>query len=437
MTGVQPTGVRAQLAALVAGTTSVVLLAFLVPLGLLLRSEAEQQAISTATLRAQALAAVVALDPDRAAGQLDPATGDDPQVSVFLPDGRVLGVPATPSPSVQLAATGRAFTAEFDGGVEVLVPVQGLPGGAAVIRSYVPEPLLHRGVVRTWTVLALLGLVVFGFGLLLADRLGRRLVGAVTALADTADQLGRGDLSARADPGGARELQRVGAQLNRLATRIAELLAAEREEVADLAHRLRTPVTALRLDAESLRDADGRARLTADVDALGRAVDEVIRTARRPVREGVRPRADLVEVAAERVGYWSALAEETGRPLRVRLPEHPVPVRAPREDLAAALDALLENVFTHTPEPAPALVEVVPRPGGGGVLAVEDGGPGLPADLPARRGTSGGGSTGLGLDIARRTARAAGGDLRLTTGPLGGARVELEFGPPEGEPAPA
>jgi signal transduction histidine kinase len=155
------------------------------------------------------------------------------------------------------------------------------------------------------------------------------------------------------------------------------------------------------------------------------------------VREGVRPRADLVEVAAERVGYWSALAEETGRPLRVRLPEHPVPVRAPREDLAAALDALLENVFTHTPEPAPALVEVVPRPGGGGVLAVEDGGPGLPADLPARRGTSGGGSTGLGLDIARRTARAAGGDLRLTTGPLGGARVELEFGPPEGEPAPA
>lgn len=436
-----PTGVRAQLIGLVAATTSVVLLAFLVPLGLLLRSEAEQQAISAATLQAQALAAVVALDPERAADQVaPPPAADEPLVSVFLPDGRVLGADAARTPSVELAASGRAFTAEWDGGVEVLVPVQGLPGGAAVVRAYVPEPLLHQGVTRTWALLAALGLAVFGLGLLLADRLGRRLVGSVTALAGTADRLGQGDLSARADPGGARELHRVGEELNRLATRIGELLAAEREEVASLAHRLRTPVTALRLDVESLRDPGERARLGGDADALGRAVDEVIRTARRPVREGARAQADLAAVAAERVGYWSALAEETGRPLDARLPEQPAPVRASRDDLAAALDALLENVFAHTPDEAPARVEVVPRPGGGGLLTVDDGGPGLPADLAA--GTAGAasdadpdatvahGSTGLGLDIARRTAEAAGGSLRLATGPLGGARIEVELGPP-------
>lgn len=422
------TGVRGQLTALVAGTTSVVLLAFLVPLGLLLRSEAEQQAITTATLRAQGLAAVVALDPDRAADQLDPTGVDGPLVSVFLPDGRVLGVAAERTPSVELAATGRAFTAEWEGGVEVLVPVQGRPGGAAVIRSYVPERVLHRGVARTWTVLTLLGLVVFGFGLLLADRLGRRLVGSVTALAGTADRLARGDLSARADSGGARELQRVGEELNRLATRISELLAAEREEVANLAHRLRTPVAALRLDAESLHDSDEQARLLADIDALGRVVDEIIRTARRPVREGARPQADLVEVAAERVTYWSVLAEESGRALEARLPERPVRVRASRGDLAAALDALLENIFAHTPDRAPARVEVRSRSGGGGVLVLDDGGPGMPEDLPAARGRSGHGSTGLGLDIARRTAEAAGGTLRVDTGPLGGARIVLELG---------
>jgi signal transduction histidine kinase len=426
------TGVRGQLAALVAGTTSVVLLAFLVPLGLLLRSEAEQQAISTATLRAQALAAVVALDPDRAADQLDPTGIDDrdgPLVSVFLPDGRVLGVAAERTPSVELAATGRAFTAEWENGVEVLVPVQGLPGGAAVIRSYMPEDVLHRGVTRTWTILTVLGLVVFGFGLLLADRLGRRLVGSVTALAGTADRLAQGDLSARAEPGGAREVQRVGEELNRLATRIGELLVAEREEVANLAHRLRTPVTALRLDAESLRDGDEQARLLADIDALGRVVDEIIRTARRPVREGARPQADLAQVAGERVGYWSVLAEESGRTLEARLPEHPVPVRASRDDLAAALDALLENVFAHTPDGAPAQVEVQSRPDGGGVLVMDDGGPGMPGGLTAARGRSGHGSTGLGLDIARRTAEAAGGTLRVGTGPLGGARIILELGP--------
>jgi signal transduction histidine kinase len=423
------TGVRGQVAALVAGTTSVVLLAFLVPIGLLLRSEAEQQAISAATLRAQTLAAVVALDPQLAAEQL--ATGDtgDQAVSVFLPDGRVLGRAAPRSPSVDLAATGRAFTAESDGGVEVLVPVLGLPGGTAVVRAYVPASQLHRGVARTWGLLALLGLAVFGLGMLLADRLGRRLVGSVTALAATADRLAQGDLSARADPGGARELQRVGEELNRLAARIGELLRAEREEVADLAHRLRTPVTALRLDAESLRDEAERARLLADVDALARLVDETIRTARRPVREGVRPRADLVEVAADRVAFWSALAEETGRRLEARLPEGAVPVCAPRDDLSAALDALLENVFAHTPDGVAARVEVRARPGGGGVLVVEDAGPGIPADRAPARGVSGGGSTGLGLDIARRTAEAAGGGLRVGTGELGGARVELELGP--------
>ncbi|MPZ25233.1 MAG: HAMP domain-containing protein [Micromonosporaceae bacterium] len=424
------TGVRGQLITLVAATTSVVLLAFLVPLGLLLRSEAEQHAIATATLEAQALAAVVALDPEQAAGELGPGTPDGPRMSVFLPDGRVLGTAADRTPSIELAARGRAFNAESGGGVEVLVPVQGLSDGAAVIRAYVPEPALHRGVARTWALLAGLGLVVFGLGLLLADRLGRRLVGSVAALAGTADRLARGDLSVRVAPGGTRELVRVGTELNLLAARIRELLAAEREEVADLAHRLRTPVTALRLDVEALPDPESRARLAADVDALGRVVDEVIRTARRPVREGPRPAADLAEVAGERVGFWSALAEETGRSLTGQPPGPPVLVRAAREDLVVALDGLLENVFAHTPEGAPARVAVTPRPEGGGMLTVDDGGPGLPAGLPARRGASDGGSTGLGLDIARRTAVAAGGDLRLGSGPLGGARVELTFGPP-------
>jgi len=426
------TGVRGQLITLVAATTSVVLLAFLVPIGLLLRSEAEQAAIATATLQAQAVAALVTLDPELAAGELGPATPDGLEISVFLADGRVLGAVAARTASVELAGRGRAFTAERDGGVEVLVPVQGRPEGVAVVRAFVPGPALHRGVARTWALLAVLGLVVFGLGLLLADRLGRRLVSSVTALASTADRLAQGDLSVRVAAGGAAELDRVGAELNRLATRIRELLVAEREEVADLAHRLRTPVTALRLDVESLPDSGSgaRERLAASVDALGRAVDEVIRTARRPVREGIRPAADLAGVARERVGYWSVLAEETSRRFTLELPAQPVLVRSARDDLAAALDAVLENVFAHTPEGTPARVAVAATAGGGGMLTVDDGGPGLPADFQAHRGASRGGSTGLGLDIARRTAQAAGGGLRLAAGPLGGTRVELSFGPP-------
>src|SRR6185369_6267128 len=142
-----------------------------------------------------------------------------------------------------------------------------------------------------------------------------------------------------------------------------------------------------------------RTRLEAAVDALHRLVDEVIRTARRPVREGAAPAADLVAVAADRVAFWSALAQDAGRPLRSALPAGPILVRASEADLAAALDALLENVFSHTPDGTPMLVEVVRLRDGGGRVVISDGGPGLNA-VPAGRGVSAAGSTGLGMDIA-------------------------------------
>ena len=72
--------------------------------------------------------------------------------------------------------------------------------------------------------------------------------------------------------------------LNRLAERITELLAAERAAVGDLSHRLRTPVTALRLDVESVRDPQLAARLQEHVEHLQRTVDAIVKDARRPVR---------------------------------------------------------------------------------------------------------------------------------------------------------
>lgn len=76
--------------------------------------------------------------------------------------------------------------------------------------------------------------------------------------------------------------------LNLLATRIGELLRHERETLADLSHRLRTPLTALRIDAESLRgDEEMMNRVVADVDVLTRTVNEMLDLplkARRHVR---------------------------------------------------------------------------------------------------------------------------------------------------------
>jgi signal transduction histidine kinase len=421
--------VRRRITLLVAATTSIVLLAFLLPAASLVARVAEARALDGAQAQLQFLIPSVGLDEREQVAALVGATvsasGGVRSVAVRWTDGTWLGVSGTVADgAVPATASVRAGAA----GTRLVQPVR-RADGTAVVEVFVPADQLRSGVTRTWLVLSGLGAVLLVLALLVADRLARSLTRPVTDLARTAHQLGNGDLDARATPAGPAEVREVGAALNRLAGRIGELLAAERETAADLAHRLRTPLTALRLDVESLPPAD-RGRLLADVDALSRGVDQVISEARRTVREGIGTGCDAGAVVGDRIRFWSVLAEEEHRPVTVELPQVPLAVRVAAGDLAAAVDALLGNVFTHTPEGTALAVRVRPRHGGGATVVVADHGPGLPGgDDPVERGRSGAGSTGLGLDIARRTAEASGGALVLTSSPAG-TEVTLELGPP-------
>ncbi|MFC4115731.1 sensor histidine kinase [Nonomuraea zeae] len=411
---------RRWLALLVAATTSLVLIALLVPMALLIRAVAENGAMSRATAAAESVAVAVGTpDLELAVEQVARP------VTVFLPGGGTVGVPAGRSDAVRLAATGRSVTAETDGGREVLVSAQS-PDGTAVIRVLVPDAELMRGVHAAWLALLLLGLALVVLGIVLADRLALAVTRPVDGLARVSHRLAGGDLSARAEPGGPPEVRSVALALNQLAGRIDELLVAERESVADLSHRLRTPLTGLRLDAESLRDPEEAARLQARVDALERAVSAVITEARR--RSAGRDSCDAAAVVRERVRFWSVLAEDQGREVAISLPAAPLPVAVGAQELAACVDALLGNVFAHTPEGAAMSVRLAPRPEGA-LLAVEDSGPGFEPAL-LERGNSAGGSTGLGLDIARRTAESCGGHLAVSRPPGGGARVEVALTAP-------
>jgi signal transduction histidine kinase len=266
-------------------------------------------------------------------------------------------------------------------------------------------------------------------GLLVADRLARGLVRATIDLAGVSHRLARGDLAARADPDAPVEVGVVARALNALAVRISELLREERETVADLSHRVRTPLTALRLDAEALPHAGDAARIGAGVEAVQRAVTSVIDAARRRAADPVAG-CDAAAVVAERVAFWAVLAEDTDRAVRTDVVPGPLPVAVGRPDLEALVDALLGNVFAHTPDGAAFAVRLTPRPGGGARLLVADAGPGLPPGTDVlRRGASGGGSTGLGLDIARRTAEQAGGGLVLGRSATGGLAVTVDLGP--------
>jgi signal transduction histidine kinase len=414
--------VRPRITLLVAATTSIVLLAFLLPAASLVARVAEARALDAAQAQLQFLTPWVGLDerPEVAAALVGVSDGTD--VGVRWTDGTWLGTPGTTDGAT---VPDSAVSVASDGGTRLIQPVRRAEG-TAVIEVFVPAELLRAGVTRTWLVLAALGAVLLLLALLVADRLARSLTRPVTDLAATAHRLGSGDLSARVEPAGPPEVREVGSALNRLADRIGRLLAAEREAAADLAHRLRTPLTALRLDAESLPPED-RERILDDVGAVSRGVDEVINEARRPVREGLGEGCDAVAVVRDRVRFWSVLADDEGRRVETDLPPGPLPVRVPAADLAAAVDALLGNVFTHTADGTPLGVRVRSRSGGGAEITVADRGPGLAEDA-LERGRSGAGSTGLGLDIARRTAEASGGRLRIASAPSG-AQVVLELGP--------
>ena len=417
-------------------STSIVLVAFLVPLMVIIGDLAVDRAQRQVVLEIQPLVSRIPVLTDAELEGLvigfEDQTGR--QTTIYLADDTTAGTPRPADAAVELARDKGAFFTEVPGGRDLLVPVYTVDG-EAVLRVFVPDEDLTGAVPRARLSLMLVGAVLLAFSVGAGLLLARAFLRPLSQLGDTAEELAAGDLTARVAPSGIHEIDTVGRALNRLAGRVIELLGLEREDVADLAHRLRTPVTALRLDVEGLPDAEETERLRDDVDRLERMVDEVIREARRPLREEVPPTADLCAVTRERVAFWAVLAEDQQRPVDLHIPGRPLYVAAEPRDLGDALDALLGNVFSHTPDGVAFRVAVGVAPGPCPWVEVSDAGPGMPNDDVVERGRSVSGSTGLGLDIARRVAERGGGSMVIGSDARGGARVQLLLAPATPTPA--
>ncbi|WP_320776202.1 HAMP domain-containing sensor histidine kinase [Streptomyces sp. CRN 30] len=420
--------------------TAMVVVAFAVPLGLVIREMARDRAFSNAEREAAAVAPALSITTDReqlervvaSAGSDDagmavhiPATGD-------APDGVDIGHERAAAEDVAaVRKLGRASTTRVPGGATLLSPVALSSGEIAVVEVYVPESEVSNGVGTAWAVLAAVGAALVVGSVAVADRLGVRLVQPAERLAEGAHELGEGKLGVRVPEEGPPELRSAAVAFNSMADQVVQLLANERELAADLSHRLRTPLTVLRLNAASLGDSPAADQTRAAVEQLEREVDTIIRTARdaRPQTAAAGPGAgcDAAEVIRERMGFWSALAEDEGRKWRMAGADRPVRIPVARADLAAALDALLGNVFRHTPEGTAFAVDV--HNGEDAVIVlVSDAGPGIPdpeAAMARGRGSGSDGSTGLGLDIVRRLAEATGGDVRIGSSVLGGTEVRI------------
>src|SRR3954471_3577372 len=417
---------RRSLALVSAAVTSMVALAFLVPLGLMVREIARDRALADAERQAGSLAPALAISTDRAAIERavdSTQAGEAGRIAVHLPGRATIGTSHAHLEDLQNAMVrGRSFSAGAPGGYVLLQPVAMDQGRTTVVEVYLPKQDLTRGVRSAWIVLTGVAAALVLGSVVVPDRLAARVVGSARTLAKAATILGGGDLRTRIDPQGPPELREAGRAFNTIADRVEALLAAERELAAALSHRLRPPLTAMRLNAAALGTEPAAEQTRQAVRRLEEEVDQIIGAARRPKERAL---CDAADVLRDRMAFWSALAEDQGRDCTLVGAEQPVVVPIVRGELSAVLDSLLGNVFRHTPEGTAFMVTLYEGVGRVAIL-VADAGPGIAdSDEALRRGASGGGSTGLGLDIARRMAKAVGGDVRIDRSTLGGAQIQI------------
>ncbi|HEX4152136.1 MAG TPA: ATP-binding protein [Steroidobacteraceae bacterium] len=237
-------------------------------------------------------------------------------------------------------------------------------------------------------------------------------------------------------------------ELNRLLTRLDAAFQAQRAFVADAAHELRSPLTALRLELQLLdRASDAPARLEARTNlgaAVERAihlVEQLLTLARNEPREAV---ADLSPIAleepvAEGIADTHALAAAHGIELSLESESRPVRARGEREALRTLVRNLVDNAIRHTPPGGRVRVRIraCPPDTGGehrALLEVADSGPGIPPadrerafDRFYRRASAPEGGSGLGLAIVKAIADRHAAQLRLGDAPEGGLLVSVTF----------
>ena len=237
-------------------------------------------------------------------------------------------------------------------------------------------------------------------------------------------------------------------ELNLLFDRVRHAFDAQKHFVADAAHELRSPLTALKLQVQGLQRASDEAtrdiavgRLASGIDRATRLVEQMLALARHEASAaaGTPPvQVDLREVA--RLAVSDAVAHAQARRIDIGLAhaDEAAVVQGQPEALRMLLRNLLDNAVKYTPEGGRVDIGIAREADGAVELSVDDSGPGLPeaerervldrfyrSDDPQAQGVAG---SGLGLAIVKSIADLHGASVTLAASPtLGGLRATVRF----------
>jgi two-component system sensor histidine kinase QseC len=239
------------------------------------------------------------------------------------------------------------------------------------------------------------------------------------------------------------DLRPLVGSVNRLMERLTERLEREQEFLIDAAHELKTPLSIIQINAESLSEARTPQRLAEAGHGLRTGVQRATHTVHQLLalaRSGsdrdhasLVPR-DLVELVADRLALAGQIAATRGVEIELQAPERCfLPMHL--ESMASLIDNLVSNAVKYSPEHGRVSVRIS-SPALPVVLSVLDQGPGIAPEMQRKvferffrlPGQDQPGS-GLGLAIAERAAARNHARIRLGNRDDGqGLRVEVDFG---------
>jgi signal transduction histidine kinase len=367
--------------------------------------------MNNATQERAAAAAKVAASGLEDAWEKAEGRVDEGSLAVFVRDGAVL---TAVLPDGRTLTTGPASSEP----VFVATTTEGVGTASEVtVTASIPRSGTSAEVVREASLVAVIAVAALGVSMAVAWVYTRRLTKPLEDFAEVAGQIATGDARRTGQRYGIAEIDAVAEVLDSGVTGFNTLLEGERRVTSEVAHQLRTPLTALSLRIEEILAADSltvaHSEATAALDQVERlsgVIDDVVAANRGHV--GPVEQFSVDQLVSAQLSEWTPAFAAAGRVLQ-RAGRTGLRVEGVRGMQAQVLATLIENSLVHG---AGRTTVRCRESGSWVVLEVTDEGAGVPPGLDGlvfERSVSGGHSTGLGLALARTLITADGGRLEM------------------------